>query len=117
MTLGLWQPPATPLPAFFDSADDHGTPRLAMVGVGLQTRSHCTLCVARLPRTPPITVYHGRAPVICRRHGRWRGIPTAPGQFDLSSTPEIITTNRRRDRVLRSQHDPRWTDTQLRAAA
>jgi len=43
-------------------------------------------------------------------------MPTAPGQFDLSNTPEIITANRRRDRLLRSQHDPRWTDTQLRAA-
>jgi hypothetical protein len=93
-----------PLPAFLDSADDHGTPRLAMVGVVSQTRSHCTLCVARLPGTPPIKVYHAHAQVICRRHRRWLGIPTAPGQFDLSSTPEIITANRRRDRLLRSQH-------------
>jgi hypothetical protein len=76
-----------PLPAFIDGADDHGTPRLAIVGAGSQTRSYCTLCVARLPGTPPIKVYHGHAPVICPRHHRWLGIPTAPGQFDLSNTP------------------------------
>ena len=105
-----------PLPAFTGAADDHGTPRLAMVGAVSQTRSHCTLCIARLPRTPPIKVYHGHAPVICPRHHRWLGIPTAPGQFDLSNTPEIVTANRRRDRLLRSLHDPRWTDTQFRAA-
>ena len=105
-----------PLPAFLDGADDHGTPRLAFVGAGSQTRSYCTLCVARLPGTPPIKVYHGHAPVICPRHHRWLGIPTAPGQFDLSNTPEIITANRRRDRLLRSQHDQRWTDTQFRTA-
>ena len=105
-----------PLPAFLDGADDHGTPRLAIVGAGSQTRSHCTLCVARLPGTPPIKVYHGHAPVICPRHHRWLGIPPTPGQFDLSNTPEIITANRRRDRLLRSQHDQRWTDTQFRTA-
>jgi hypothetical protein len=37
-----------PLPAFTDGADDHGTPRLAMVGAGSQTRSHCTRCIARV---------------------------------------------------------------------
>jgi hypothetical protein len=42
-------------------------------------------------------LYDGHAPVICRRHRRWLGIPTTPGQFDLSNTPEIITANRRRD--------------------
>jgi hypothetical protein len=42
-----------PLPAFIDGADDHGTQRLAIVRAGSQTRSYCTLCVARLPRTPP----------------------------------------------------------------
>ena len=65
-----------PLPAFIDAADDHGTPRLAMVGAGSQTRSHCTLCIARLPGTPPIKVYHGHAPVICPRHHRWLGTST-----------------------------------------
>jgi hypothetical protein len=104
------------LPAFIDNADENGPPRLAIVGAGLQTRSHCTLCIARLPGTPSITVYHGHAPVICRRHHRWRGIPPAPGQFDLRGTPEIITASRRRGRLLRSQHDPRWTDTQFRTA-
>jgi len=98
-----------PLPAFtfLDGADDHGTPRLAMVGAVSQTRRHCALCIARLPGTPPIKVYHRHAPVICRRHHRWLGIPTAPGQFDLSDTPEIITAHRRRDRLLRSLHDQR----------
>ncbi|MGV7724168.1 TniQ family protein [Mycobacterium kansasii] len=105
-----------PLPAFLDGADDHGTPRLAMVGAGSQTRSHCTLCIARLPGTPPIKIYHGHAPVICPRHHRWLGIPPTPGQFDVSNTPEIITANRRRDRLLRSLHDQRWTATQFRAA-
>nr|WP_313775684.1 TniQ family protein [Mycobacterium sp.] len=105
-----------PLPAFTGAADDHGTPRLAMVGAVSQTRSHCTLCIARLPGTPPITVYLQYAPVICRRHRRWLGIPTAPGQFDLGNTPEIITANRRRDRLLRSQEHQQWTDIRLQAA-
>jgi len=105
-----------PLPAFIDGAAERGTPRLAIVGAGSQTRSHCTLCIARLPGTPPIKVYHGHAPVICPRHHRWLGLPPTPGQFDLSDTPEIITANRRRDRLLRSQHDQRWTDTQFRTA-
>jgi hypothetical protein len=61
-------------------------------------------------------LYDGHAPVICRRHRRWLGIPTTPGQFDLSNTPEIITANRRRDRLFRSQEDQQWTDTQFRAA-
>jgi hypothetical protein len=56
------------------------------------------------------------APVICRRHRRWLGIPTTPGQFDLSNTPEIITANRRRDRLFRSQENQQWTDTQFRVA-
>jgi hypothetical protein len=37
--------------------------------------------------TPPIKVYYGHASVICRRHRRWLGIPTTPGQFDLSTPP------------------------------
>jgi hypothetical protein len=89
-----------PLPAFTDGADDHGTPRLAMVGAGSQTRSHCTRCIARLPGRPPIKVYDGHAPVICGRHRRWLGIPPTPGQFDLCNTPEIITANRRCDRLV-----------------
>ena len=75
-----------PLPAFLDSADDHGTPRLEMVGVVLQTRSHCTRCIARLPGTPPIKVYHGHPPVICRRHRRWLGIPRHQGN-SISAAP------------------------------
>lgn len=87
-----------------------------MVGAGSQTRSHCTRCIARLPGSPLIKVYDRHAPVICRRHRRWLGIPTTPGQFDLSNTPEIITANRRRDRLFRSREDQQWTDTQFRAA-
>jgi hypothetical protein len=65
-------------------------------------------------------LYDGHAPVICRRHRRWLGIPTTPGQFDLSNTPEIITANRRRDSLFRSQEDqqlPLASDSALLDAA
>jgi len=105
-----------PLPAFTGTADDHRAPRLAMVGAVSQTRSHCTLCIARLPGSPPIKVHHRYATAICRRHRRWLGIPTAPGQFDLSNTPEIINANRRHDRLLRPQEPQHWTQIGLQAA-
>jgi hypothetical protein len=109
---------AAPMPATAGVHRRRRRPRhpTAGIGRGRFPNSQSLHALHRSPGTPPIKVYYGHASVICRRHRRWLGIPTTPGQFDLSNTPEIITANRRRDRPFRSQEDQQWIDTQFRAA-
>jgi hypothetical protein len=77
-------------------------------------RGHCEQCIARIPGQPRIRVHGRHAPRICSRHRRWvHTIGDDLHQLDLSRVTEVVTAERRYQRLLVATNDRKWTDEQL----